>query len=484
MKKKKYLELKNYILNKFIRIKGVVSVNLVGSFWENPEISNYRDIDIVIILDRLSLKKFKECKKLIQNIKLNKFALDDYNIGINTSFGPLKFDIKKCLIFHLMIYDLNSHFNHVIKSPFTCLDWERTKFYRGKSLGNLLSPVTLQFKDFFSSRRGIDEYFKDLSKNIISYRKYSFKNKKIILRKKNFKIKSFQKKEFYYHISKNLIFNYYKLIKQKNIKPNKNQYTLILNKIFKKKNKEIIKKYHSIFKAKQENLNLKTSIFSDWIKKFVNIFQEYLKQEEKNYKKIIFLRHGRTNLNDNSFLGIKRDPEIIINKDLIKKIKQIRKENISLIFSSELKRSIQTAKLINTKKIIIDNDLNEKDYGKGENMTYNALVKKFPYIKKAWSNKRDPKFPEGESDKDVFFRLKKFKKKLLKYLSKDKSESSLAVLTHNVVLRCLIGSEFQIPKADWHKIKIDHLEKIEFIYYQNKLLPNINREYFLGKVFK
>ena len=209
-----------------------------------------------------------------------------------------------------------------------------------------------------------------------------------------------------------------------------------------------------------------------------------MKQEEKNYKKIIFLRHGRTNLNDNSFLGIKRDPEIIINKDLIKKIKQIRKENISLIFSSELKRSIQTAKLINTKKIIIDNYLNEKDYGKGENMTYNTLVKKFPYIKKAWNNKRDPKFPEGESDKDVFFRLKKFKKKLLKYLSKDKSESSLAVLTHNVVLRCLIGSEFQIPKADWHKIKIDHLEKIEFIYYQNKLLPNINREYFLGKVFK
>ena len=49
MKKKQFIEFKNYILNRFIRIKGVVSVNLVGSFWENPKSSNYRDIDIVVI---------------------------------------------------------------------------------------------------------------------------------------------------------------------------------------------------------------------------------------------------------------------------------------------------------------------------------------------------------------------------------------------------------------------------------------------------
>ena len=57
MKKKQFIEFKNYILNRFIRIKGVVSVNLVGSFWENPKSSNYRDIDIVVILDKLNIKK-------------------------------------------------------------------------------------------------------------------------------------------------------------------------------------------------------------------------------------------------------------------------------------------------------------------------------------------------------------------------------------------------------------------------------------------
>ena len=92
------MKLKKYILSKLIKIKSVVSVNLVGSFWENPEKSNYKDIDIVIILDNLSYKKFLICKKHIQEIKLDKYNLSGYKIKINSKFGPLKFDIKKCLI--------------------------------------------------------------------------------------------------------------------------------------------------------------------------------------------------------------------------------------------------------------------------------------------------------------------------------------------------------------------------------------------------
>ncbi len=483
MQKKRYFELKKYILNKFIRIKGVISVNLVGSFWDNPNSSNYRDIDIVVILDKLSRKKFQKCKNLIASIKTKKLGLNGYNIKINSSFGPLKFDTKNQLVFHLMVYDLQSHINHVIKSPFTCLDWERTKFYKGKSLGSLFSANKIQFQDFFSSRRGANEYLKDLNKNTISYREYSFDNNKIILRKKNFKIKSFQKNEFYYHIAKNLIFNYYKLLNQKNIKPNINQYSSVLRKIY-KRNKSIIKKYHLIFKAKKHDLNLKSNYFSNWIKNFINIFQKYLKNEENKCKKIIFLRHAKTNLNDNSFLGVGRDPGIIINKDLKRKIAEIKKEDISLIFSSKLKRSVQSARLIQSKKIILDDDLNEKNYGIAEGMNYKTLIKKFSFIKRAWDKGRDPKFPKGESDHDVYLRIKKFKLNLLKFLSKSNNNKNIAVFTHNVVLRCLIGSEFKIPSSEWHKIQISHLDKIEFVYYQKKLLPNINRDHFLGRIFK
>ena len=33
-----------------------------------------------------------------------------------------------------MYYDIEAHKNHVIESPFTCYDWERSKSYIGKSL--------------------------------------------------------------------------------------------------------------------------------------------------------------------------------------------------------------------------------------------------------------------------------------------------------------------------------------------------------------
>ena len=57
MQKKNFLKFKKYLLNNFIKIQGVESINLVGSFWSKPNSSNYSDIDIVIILDKFSLKK-------------------------------------------------------------------------------------------------------------------------------------------------------------------------------------------------------------------------------------------------------------------------------------------------------------------------------------------------------------------------------------------------------------------------------------------
>ena len=483
MQIKKFLLFKKHLLNNFIKIQGVQSINLVGSFWKNPVTSNYRDIDIVIVLDSLNLKKFNGCEDFIKKINLSKYGLKKYKIKINNTFGPLKFDIKNHIVFHLMVYDLKSHYAHAVRSPFTCLDWERTKTYKGKSLKTILTPNKLQFKDFFSSRRGTEEYLKDMARDNITYREYFFSKKKIFLKKKKFKIKAFEKKEFYYHISKNLIFNYYKLIKQKNILPNKTQYDIILKKIF-KQNKLIINRFHLLFTAKNKNLDLNIMIYSIWIKKFVKIFQKHLIKEEKSCKKIFFLRHGKTKLNDNSFLGVLRDPGIINNKIFIKKIKKFKTENISMIFSSKLSRATQTAKSISSKKIIINNMLNEKNYGEAEGLNYLKLSKKFPYIIKAWNKKKDPKFPNGESDKNVLIRINNFKKTLSKILIKKNLKGTLAVVTHNVVLRCLIGNEFKIPKSLWYKINIEHLEKIEFIYYQGKILPNINREKFLGGILK
>ena len=74
LKKNSFSKFKNYILKNFLEVQGVISVNLVGSFWNNPNENNFRDIDIVIILNNIDKKKFINCVKFVEKIDLNLFG--------------------------------------------------------------------------------------------------------------------------------------------------------------------------------------------------------------------------------------------------------------------------------------------------------------------------------------------------------------------------------------------------------------------------
>ena len=94
----------------------------------------------------------------------------------------------------------------------------------------------------------------------------------------------------------------------------------------------------------------------------------------------------------------------------------------------------------------------------------------------------DPKFPKGESTRDVLNRLNKFLKNELKF-DKLKLNKNIFIITHNVVLRCLIGTKFKIKMKDWFKINISYFDLLEFRQKKNKLRPNIDRAKFLN-IFK
>ena len=476
LKKNSFSKFKNYILKNFLEVQGVISVNLVGSFWNNPNENNFRDIDIVIILNNIDKKKFINCVKFVEKIDLNLFGLKDYDIKVNTTFGPLKFDLKKTLVFHLMIYDENSHKEHVIKSPFTCYDWERTKLVSGKKLKDIFPVSSLQFSDFLNARRGIKDYQKDLKKNKISYREYSWIGKNVVLKKKYFNTSDWHKTEYLYHIIKNILVNYYKLINQKNFLPGDERIKKLLIKINKKNYKNSFNNFKSLRYAKKNKIKISTNNLEKWVFKFTLDFQKLIKKELDKKIKIIFLRHGKTKLNDRSFLGIYRNPEIILSNQTKNKIKKIKTKKILYVYSSEMKRCKQTSRLLNKKiNLIINKNLNEKNYGYAEGMRYNQLNKKYPYLINGWKNKKDPRFPGGENDNDVLKRYNSFKKELIKNLNKIKNSGEVYVVSHNVVLRNIIGSEIGLKKLDWHKIKVDHITPVEFVLFKNKLIPNINR---------
>ena len=68
-------------------------------------------------------------------------------------------------------------------------------------------------------------------------------------------------------------------------------------------------------------------------------------------------------------------------------------------------------------------------------------------------------------------RQKIFIKKL-----KQTNKNKIGIVTHNIFLRCLIGSTFNISKEKWFKIKIPHGKKLEFLMNNKKLYPNIDRK--------
>ncbi len=451
--------------------KNSLSVTLTGSYSEHFNLHKAGDIDIVIICKKLKKKYFNKCISNLKKIKKKYF--DNYDLIINSTFGPIKFYKKNSIVFHLMIYDLESHIKHTIKSPFTCYDWERSKVYLGKSLKELSPVFNLQFRDFSNARRNTQEYFKDLTKNRISYREYNFKNEKVKLEKKYFTIDKLNQRDFIYHIIKFLIINYIKYENQKNIKISQKN----INKKFLDivRNKSDLVQFNKLIILKKNKNNETIKDTKKLGIRFLKKFDKYIKKKE-SYNKVYFSRHKKTKFNKDIFLGQKLNPNIIDRRSSneFKNIKFVK------CFSSPSIRCIETAKVsCPNSKININNLLKEIDYGKAEGLSFGQFASKYPKIINSWKLKLDPKFPDGESSKMVTNRINKF----IKFYITSKKKTNYLVFTHNVILRCLLGKILNIKKNEWFKININYYDILEFKLEKKKLISNINRDKFLS-IFK
>ena len=212
------------IFERLAPIKGVVSVTVTGSFVEKQSIySGIRDIDVVVITKTLNKTLFS---KVINNAKKCSpeiLGLENYNILINETFGPRKISESKTLVLHIMVYDLKGHLRHTQKSPLTCYDWERSSCFSGIELRRISPVIGLNVRSVLKSRRGILNYLKDLKSGYISYRVYKFHSKgyREVVRRQA--LDQIHKTEFCYHIVKNLVNNYYKVIAKKNVHLKRNK---------------------------------------------------------------------------------------------------------------------------------------------------------------------------------------------------------------------------------------------------------------------
>ena len=172
----------------------------------------------------------------------------------------------------------------------------------------------------------------------------------------------------------------------------------------------------------------------------------------KNNKKIILIRHGKTEGNFNRrYIGRTDEPLFDLGKkEIIKCIEQNKYPKSDLVVVSPMKRCIETANIIypNQEQIIID-DLRECDFGNFENKNYQELCNDKDY--QDWINSNgEMTFPNGESIEEFKKRCCKSFVKLMKEVVKLEIQT-IALIVHGGTVMSIMSSLCNTKKSyyDW-----------------------------------
>ncbi|HSI86268.1 MAG: histidine phosphatase family protein [Candidatus Methylacidiphilales bacterium] len=434
------------LASQLIALKGVISVTFTGSFIEREGLGSISDIDVIVITESLSSCLFNQCRDAASGISPELLGLSDYRIHLNDTFGPLKYDEPGLVVIHLMVYDRAGHCEHVLKSPFTCLDWERSPYVTGPSLRVIYPVLTLQLRHFMDARRSLSNYMNDLAKGTLSYRKYEFTENGYSEKVCDMPLDARHQGEYAYHIVKNLLGNYAKFF----LKKNEVLSDTALTDLWKQKLPES-SQYVDWFLALTAIKRTRSAAFPtgtvDTARDFIAAFSADLRTVwTQKAVRHVFVRHGRTALNDGSFLGQRRDPDIAELPGALPDMP------VRVMCSPALRCRSTAAALAPNVACQVDNRLAEIDYGLAEGLRYSQLAENFPHLVEAWARGEDPHFPDGENTATVATRLQNFLEEL--------GDVPTLVVTHNVVLRILVGGALSLPSNVWHWIPVSHLEPI------------------------
>ena len=444
-------------------INGLESISLVGSICDKDDVSVISDIDTIVICSDLDEMFFKSCIDALNLLSGAELGLPGRKIFINSTFGPLKFDKPELIVIHLMVYDLQGHKQHVLKSPFTCLDWERSNLFYGKSLKQMYPVHRLQPNHFEGSRRGLKNYLDDIRNGVISYRRYTFLDGKAKECSDTYKLDSKHQGEYAFHIVKYLISNYLKMITGNNVQYPDSELFHLWEKYLPE-----CSYFIPFFKELRELKTKRSKKYpKNTIQKVEDLlisFEDAFNQKWSSSLKMIFVRHGKTVLNDGSFLGQGRDPELMEPLEPLN-------HQFKAVFTSPLKRAVMSAKELSPdNNAHLDPRLSEINYGKAEGIFLEDLIKKFPDLYESWSKGKDARFPDGENHMDVMNRLKLFLDSIQDH------SGTILVVTHNVVIRCLIGMLWKIPINQWFKIVVPHAREVELLCLESTYYLNIDAE--------
>ena len=186
--------------------------------------------------------------------------------------------------------------------------------------------------------------------------------------------------------------------------------------------------------------------------------------------KIIFVRHGLTMSNIEMKYST---PDTRLEKSglyILDKTKNLLKDyDIDEIYTSGLVRSQDTAKILGFGNFLVDNRLNEMDFGdfKGQNI-YDVRKNHKDFFEKEKESYFDLTYPNGESRRNVINRIGAFLEE------KSKEDKNILAISHGLAIR---SSLFWILKDldNWHSFWIDNGSLTVYNIKDNKkLIESVN----------
>ena len=179
---------------------------------------------------------------------------------------------------------------------------------------------------------------------------------------------------------------------------------------------------------------------------------------------IYLSRHGESKYNTekklggNSDLSPKGQNYSFLLADYINNI------NVEIVLTSELIRTVNTAKHIKHSKKKMK-ELNEINAGICENLTYDDVKNIYPDISIARNkDKYNYRYPEGESYNDLLIRLKPV------FDIINNTQKTIVIVAHQAILRIIYGELMNIDKTEQPYISIP----LHSVIHLNSIDNNIN----------
>lgn len=173
--------------------------------------------------------------------------------------------------------------------------------------------------------------------------------------------------------------------------------------------------------------------------------------------KVIYLsRHGQSQFNVKKLIGGNSGltPE---GEKYSKLLFDFFKDKKVKVWTSQLKRTIQTGQYFDQDKIQRFAELNEINSGICDSMTYQQIEEKYPAeFSKRKNNKYFYRYPEGESYYDINQRLKNIYHKI------DESQEDILIIAHQAVLRVLISNYIKrdVEEIPYLEVSLNTIYKI------------------------